>query len=266
MKSTYRQERRFWSGLFLMAWLAAAAPARAVVGYGGSTWGQVTQDFGGLEGLGSMGYVEQGVDWVELPGHTLFRSYADYRWRLRTLNTDYYNERGFTLGSEFQFPIFRLGARYDWSDYTSINENTGSWSLYLGHYYNWDLSRWPGFGTFLGIPIVGYPGSTWGFHATDCGGPEGFSTMGYFQQGIDWFILPGDIPFQTFGLYHWRLRSKNRPLYNEYGPAVGASLRHGPFEGGYDYNWQYYPGIRTMVQESEIFVRWYYTWDLKHLR
>ncbi|MEK7825846.1 MAG: hypothetical protein AAB266_05420, partial [Nitrospirota bacterium] len=60
--------------IFFLIWiltlmLICSPQARALdyIGLSGSTWGQITHDVDDLVGTGTMGYINQGIDWTTLP-------------------------------------------------------------------------------------------------------------------------------------------------------------------------------------------------------
>ena len=116
------------------------------------------------------------------------------------------------------------------------------------------------------LSIEGLPGSTWGQAAHDFDSLVGSSTLGYVNQGIDWTTLPGGITFNTFAEFRYRLRTENNDFYNAYGPALGIELRKYIFKLGADYYWQRFPGLSEWDNKFQIYLTWYYDWDLKQLK
>ena len=106
-----------------------------------STWGRMSYDLEGLEGAGSMGWVKQGVRWLELPHEAGLVAFASYNWRLRSLNHQYYNSHGPSLGVEVSQRYASLGIEYDWRAFPALNRSTRSLQLYLTWYFDWDLKR-----------------------------------------------------------------------------------------------------------------------------
>ncbi len=111
--------------------------------------------------------------------------------------------------------------------------------------------------------LVGLPGSTWGNATYDADGISGAGTMGFLRQGIDWLRLPGDIKLDTYAEYRWLLRTKNNAFYNSTGPVLGVELRHSVFRLGIDYYRQYFTELSRTSNNREIYLDWYYGWDLK---
>ena len=128
-------------GGILVFILLLSLPGRAlsIEGLPGSTWGTLTHDFDSLEGAGIQGYVNQGIDWTTLPGGITLNTFAEFRYRVRTENTDFYNAYGPALGIEFKKSIFKLGADYYWERFPDLDETDAKFQIYLTWYYDWDL-------------------------------------------------------------------------------------------------------------------------------
>ncbi len=83
--------------LGVWAWvlfLLSPGPARGIEGLPGSTWGQLSYDADRLVGAGTMGYVNQWIDWAKLPGGIMVNTFAEFRYRLRSENREFYNDYG----------------------------------------------------------------------------------------------------------------------------------------------------------------------------
>lgn len=111
--------------------------------------------------------------------------------------------------------------------------------------------------------IEGFPGSTWGRASYEKSGIAGPSIMGYVNQGIDWVTLPGDLTVNTFAELRYRLRENNKEFFNAYGPAIGIELQRSPFHLGVDYYWEQYPELQETSNRVQLYLSWYYDWDLK---
>lgn len=244
--------------------LFRAAPAGAIEALPGSTWGQVSHDIDSLVGTGGIGYINQGIDWVILPGGIPLNTYAEFRYRLRSRNNDFYNAYGPLVGVEIRKSIFRLGADYIWERFPHLAETDNKFQFYLRWYKDWDLKRAvPGLGS---LPVAGLSGSTWGELSHDVDSLVGNGAIGYVNQGIDWFRLPGQITVNTFAEFRYRLRSRNNDLYNAYGPAVGVELRKSVFKLGADYYWERFPDLAETDAKFQFYLTWYYDWDLMKWR
>jgi hypothetical protein len=246
-------------GIFTIVVPVSRAEAYDIVGFPGSTWGQVTHDFDDLVGTGSIAYINQGVDWVVLPGGITLNTYAEFRYRLRTKNDDFYDAYGPDVGLELRRSPFRLGIDYYWQRYPELSQSSDAVQYYLSWYYDWDLMPK---GKHL-FGLAGFSGSTWGQVTHDVDSLVGTGSIAYINQGVDWVVLPGGITLSTYAEFRYRLRTKNDDFYDAYGPDVGLELRRSPFKLGIDYYWQRYPGLSQSSDAVQLYLTWYYDWDLK---
>ena len=118
-------------------------------------------------------------------------------------------------------------------------------------------------GTALALDPAGYPGSTWGQLTHDVDTLVGSGAMGYVNQGIDWWVLPGGITFNTFVEGRYRLRSENKEFYNAYSGATGLELKRTPFRLGMNYLWERFPEAGEQSNKLQYYLAWYFEWDLK---
>ena len=113
--------------------------------YSGSTWGRVIEDDGDNEGGSISFFVNEGIDWFELPGGFTFNTYVEPRFSYRTKNYNYFNTITPAIGVELQRPPFHIGTDYYWDYYYSRAAGQSAWvptwRLYLTWYYNWDLKN-----------------------------------------------------------------------------------------------------------------------------
>ena len=130
-------------GGILVFILILSLPVRAlsIEGFSGSTWDTATHDFDSLVGSGLQGYVNQGIDWTTLPGGIGLNTFAEFRYRIRSENTDFYNAYGPALGIEFRKSPFKLGVDYYWERFPGLDETDAKFQVYLTVYYDWDLKR-----------------------------------------------------------------------------------------------------------------------------
>ena len=134
----------FQAGILLfVASLSFPGKALAILAFPGSTWDQVSHDVDSLVGTGTMGYINQGVDWTTLPGGITFNTFAEMRYRFRSENRSYFNEFGEALGVEFKKSIFRLGADYLWERYPELSDSSNKVQFYLTWFFDWDLKATP---------------------------------------------------------------------------------------------------------------------------
>ncbi|NNN04385.1 MAG: hypothetical protein HKL90_00655 [Elusimicrobia bacterium] len=104
-------------------------------------WTRAEKDFNGIEGLGSMGWIEQGVDWLKLPGGVTFETFGGFDWMLRSLNTQYYNEYGPTAGVQFKRGPLDLYVEYAVRRYPFLHEYQNGPQILLTWYFDWDLAK-----------------------------------------------------------------------------------------------------------------------------
>ncbi|MDP2681880.1 MAG: hypothetical protein Q8P28_03600 [Deltaproteobacteria bacterium] len=246
--------------LFCVFIFMPSSQAMGIEGFPGSTWGILTHDTGGLTGSGAMGWVRQGIDWAVLPGDITVDTYVEYRYRSRTKQNEFYDAEGPAMGIELKKSIFALGADYYWERFPKIDKSSENRELYLTYYYGWDLKKLTG----ADLPVIeGLSGSIWGRLNYDAAGLTGSGTMGWINQGIDWVTFPGSITLNTYAEYRYRLRTKEKNYYNAEGPALGIEFRKSVFRLGMDYYWQRFPEIKNESKSLEIYLSWYYSWDLK---
>ena len=245
-----------------------SARAQAIEGLPGSTWGTVTDSFHGngpALGEGGMGWINQGIDWVTLPGGITFDTYAEYRYRHRAHHKEYYDSWGPALGFEFKISFLRLGMDYYWQKYPSWPggvQRSNNREYYLTGYYQWDLNKLSGINT---SSVGGFPGSIWFNLTNDASGLTGSGAQGWINQGIDWTTLPGGIIFNTFAEYRFRERTKQFQYFDAQGPAVGLEFKKSAFRLGLDYYWESDPELQGNRNFGyyELYLTWYVDWNLK---
>lgn len=128
--------RRWATYLVMGAVLLWAAPAHAIVGLTGSTWGTVIDNFNG-DRLQTLGYLNQGIDWFEKEGYRL-NTYGAIRWRYQSNEGADFNAYGPAVGISVKKSHFRFGAEYYWEWKESDNHN-GRALIFGDWYYDWDL-------------------------------------------------------------------------------------------------------------------------------
>jgi hypothetical protein len=251
-----------WCMLFL------PTPALAIEGLPGSTWGNITDSFHGngpALGQGGMAWINQGIDWITLPGGITFDTYAEYRYRHRAHHKEYYDSWGPALGFEFKKSFLRLGMDYSWQKYPFWPggvQRSNSREYYLSGFYQWDANKLSELNT---SKVVGFPGSIWFNLTNDASGLTGSGAQGWINQGIDWTTLPGGIVFNTFAEYRFRERTKQFQYFDAQGPAVGLEFKKSVFTLGMDYYWESDPELQGPRDFGyyELFLTWYIDWDLK---
>jgi hypothetical protein len=247
---------------------ASAVPARAwePLAYPGSTWGNVGRDLSGFDGNFTSGFVQQGVDWFALPGKLVFDTYGGYSWRARTSNQQFFDVNGPYAGASLSRGPFKVGGEYAAQTYPLLDQTTHDYILYGSVYKSADLSPWTGLPSWDAHKALAVPATVWARVEKDFNGIEGFGSIGWVEQGVDWTKLPGGVTFETFGAFRWILRSLNDQYYDEYGPALGVQLKRGPLDLDLEYAWRYYPHLREYQNGPQIFLTWYFDWDLAKLR
>ena len=229
----------------------------AIEGLPGANWVSLNDDVDGLTGSGGMGWVKQGVDWTTLPGDINFNTYVEYGLRARNKKETYFNAQGPAVGLEFSKSYFSAGIDYYWVDFPKQNLQDEGYEYTLGWYYSKDIEPLIG-DTFA----EGFPFSTWGKLSYDASGPTGSGSMGWIQQGIDWFTIPGDITVNTFLKYSYRGREKNNEYYDAQGPSIGIEFTKSFFSFGVSRYWEEFPVLNISQETTQFFAGWYYTWDL----
>ena len=261
---TQIKNSRFIPVLFAMLFLAQLAPgaARAYspAGYPGATWGNASRGFDGLEGYGAQGWVKQGVTWLNVKGLDL-NTYADYSWRVRTKNRTYYNVYGPGLTAALEKGPFSLGVEYNWLRYPE-RPYTARNSVVFGSWY-YVVSRLDAEKGRKGLFPLALPLTTWGNLNYDLHGVEGSGAQGWVKQGIDWFSLGRGWRFNTYAAYNWRLRTKERTYYNALGPSLGLECSAKGVNLGLEYLWQRFPQLHTSTRTANIYLSWFYGWNLK---
>lgn len=236
------------------------AAAFEIEGLPGATWGNVSRENNGLNSANGMGWINQGIDWLKLPGDVVLNTYVEYRYRGRSKEKDYYNTYGPAVGIELKKSYFTLGAEYYREKFPDLPDTSHNRRLYGTWYYDWNVKS-ESIKNALGVQ--GLPGSTWGQLSRDTDGLTGSGGMGWINQGIDWFTLPGNIVFNTYAEYRYRSRSKEKEYYNTHGPAVGLEFRKGGIKLGASYYRERYHTLKETYHTKQLYLTWYYNWDLK---
>ncbi len=231
--------------------------AYEIEGLPGSTWGTVHYDINGLTGSGAMGFVNQGIDWFTLPGGAVVNTYVEYRYRGRTKEKLYYNSNGPAIGLELRKSYFTVGIDYYRERFPKLNETSNNRSLYGTWYYDWQLEK-----PKKRFSTLSFPGFSWGRVHYDLGGLTGSGAMGFINQGIDWFTLPGNIVVNTFAEYRYRGRTEQEFFYNTHGPAVGLEFKKAFLRFGISHYWERFQVQNKTSNTAQLYVTWYYSWDL----
>lgn len=223
----------------------------------GSTWDQLSYDDDNLVGSGTMGYINQGIDWTTLPGGIKLITFGEVRYRFRSENRPYYNAYGEALGLEFKKSFFHFGADFLWETYPELPERSDKVQYYVTWYYDWSI-KGGGAGQFKN-----FPGSFWGQVTQDIDSLVGSGTMGYLNQGVDWMTLRNGGTMNSFAEIRWRFRSDNREYYDAYSEAIGVEFRKSSFHLGIDYLWEKFPDLNEYSDKFQIYLTWFADWNLK---
>lgn len=241
--------------LALALLFSAAAASASPIAYPGSVWMNASRDFSGLEGTGVQGHVQQGIDFVRIPGDWTLGAYGGWGGRSRSLNNQYFDEAGPYLGASVRGHHLELGADGGWQSYPFLGRTDTVFTPFGTWYYDKDLRP---SGSRFGLPFA-----TWGRVEYAANTVGGAGTLGWVQQGIEWLEFPGKVKLETFGEYAWRVRENNRTYYNVHGPGLGVRLTHKGASLGLEYSWQDYPALGTESKSLRLFFIVYQDWDLK---
>lgn len=108
----------------------------------------------------------------------------------------------------------------------------------------------------------GYPGAVWGSLAQGSGKTEGTGVQGWARQGLRWARFGRNLDFNTYAVYNWRLRTRNKTYYNMTGPSLVAALEKGALSAGAEYAWLRYPGQPLSATSYSLFAGWYASRDI----
>lgn len=234
-----------------------------IVGLSGSSYGSFFHDLQGSTGTGVSALLNQGIDWVKLPGNVLLRTYGELWYRTRSEDFKYYDLVGYSLGLELQKSIFRLGSEYVTERYTTQNKSNAGPQIFLGWYKDWFKYMYDGGEDASWFNIQSLSGSTYGKLSHDLGGITGTAVSGNIRQGIDWLKLPGNTMLSSFVEYRYSFRTGDNVYFNEHGPAFGTELQKRPFTLGIDYYLEHDPERHLLNHRATLYLKWYYNWDLK---
>ena len=249
--------------LIFCALCPAGSMAYSPGGYPGSVWGSLSRGSDNTEGAGVQGWARQGVRWARFGGDLDLNTYAAYNWRVRTRNKTYYNTNGPSLIAALEKGAFSAGAEFAWLRYPSLPLSAKNYSLFAGWYGSRDISKWTGLPALGAHAPLALPFSTWGRLSYDLQGVEGSGSQGWARQGVDWLALGRGWKFNTYAAYNWRLRTKNKQYYDVYGPSLGAVFNGKYFDVGAEYYWQRFPQLSLTAKTFNVYLSWYYNWDLK---
>ena len=137
----------FGIALVLLCLALCSGSAFAIVGFRGSTWGDLRGEMPkeGDSNLLLNGWLRQGVDWTKW-GNVTLNTYATLRYQADTEGLDYNNSvgPGFGISLEAYSPrgaVASLGVEYIWDRYTTFDETAQKVVVYVNWYGWWDLKK-----------------------------------------------------------------------------------------------------------------------------
>jgi len=226
-----------------------------IEGLPGYTWGSVRNNFGDKETVSYL--VNQGIDWVLLPGDIMLNTFVEYR----SINNElkYFNDDSEgVVGIDLSYKPFHAGVEYILDHWQGKNNGR----YYISWYHDWyKYVRRRGKGDNNWFNGDAYAGATYARITKEFTG--GTSIQGYVTQGVDWFTFNEDITFNTSISYNFRFRNFDKTFYDAHGPSIAAELQKTPFTLGIDYSWSKNPHTGISDGVLGIYFRWYYGWDLK---
>jgi hypothetical protein len=129
---------------------AAGLDARVPLAMPGSTWGGVrfpsSQELLEKDNLILEGAVEQGVDWLRVPGRGTFNTFGRLEFKMDREKFDYNNKLQFEAGLKLRFPLAGLGAveiggKYAF-DRRNITDRTERGAVVFVNWWGgWDLMQ-----------------------------------------------------------------------------------------------------------------------------
>lgn len=126
-----------------------AGSASAVVGFRGSTWGDLRQELpkDGDSNLILQGWIKQGIDWAKW-GNTTLNTYATLRYRADTEKYGWNNSIGPGVGISLEAYsskglVASWGVEYLWDRFFELDPAKTDQKLviYMGWYGWWDLKK-----------------------------------------------------------------------------------------------------------------------------
>ena len=113
--------------------------------------------------------------------------------------------------------------------------------------------------------IEGLSGSFWGIGVYETQ-EENYQTLGSIRQGIDWFKVY-KLKFSTYAKFRYRFEvDEGAEFFNSYGPAFGASVSRSGVRLGVEYQKERNPNLGETKRDTDIYLEWYFGWDLKNLK
>ena len=130
----------FFLGILVLI-LTAPASSYGEVGYSGASWGEVRHEGGDGESNTLLyGWVDQGIDWVELGGMKL-STYAILRYSLDTEGLDWNNSLAPGVGVAVRRGAVKAGAEVFQERFLESDRTENKAVLYMNWWVGWDLKR-----------------------------------------------------------------------------------------------------------------------------
>jgi hypothetical protein len=132
---------------FLLVSAAQFKAEAAPLGYPGSTWGEIRQEFpdNGDSDLTSQGWVRQGIDWAHF-GNLRLNTYGTVRFKWDTEGLNYNNYVGPGIGVALETVSWRgysgsFGVEYLWDDYYKSGDTRQTLAIFLTWYGSWNIKK-----------------------------------------------------------------------------------------------------------------------------
>ena len=234
-----------------------------ILGLPGESWVKVSYDLDLNTGIGLSFFINQGIDWVKLPGDIILNTYGEYRYSNRTSDSLYFNERGQALGIDLKKSPFKLGVEFYRQIFSEQGKINFTGSAYFLWYYDWyKFVRNMADDSWFSIDALS--GNTYGKIFHDLSNPStGNGISASISQGIDWITLPGVITLNTHVDFSFKYRTKDNYYYNSYGPAVSIELQKKPFRLGVEYLRNTFTQQNVTQKTWTLYLVWNLFWDLK---
>jgi hypothetical protein len=254
-----------------LALTLASAPASAIEGLPGSTWGDLYWDVPsrGDENVVLEGWVRQGVAWRRWSvgrAKLVLQTYGTVRYRWDSLGLDWNHYVAPGVGAAVDLALPRmpaLTAGVEWVDQwnTRSGGTTPYAAVFVDWYHAWELSRGD------------WPGSTWGDirWQLPSDAREDLVAEGWVRQGVvlqRWRWDPRALVLGPYVRVRWKLDTLGLDWNNYAGPGVGLGLDLDGVKGfqpgvGVEYAWERNLASSGSVHRVELVARWYGWWDLR---
>ncbi len=100
-------------------WDLGKNPGGAYIGLPGSMWFNETYDDYNYhdpnsQGASTMGFINQGIDWMKFKNGLILSTFAEYRWRYKLVNNAYFDANGPAVGIDVRKDFYNFGVDYFW--------------------------------------------------------------------------------------------------------------------------------------------------------